>query len=85
MHLTEEKIIGMLKENVCNVQFRKVDGSLRKMRCTLHPDLIPLKVIVEGKKERAKINDVVAVWDLDLNEWRSFKVSSVLQLSKKSN
>ncbi len=62
-----------------NVIFTKVDGTERTMRCTLVPAKLP--VIVEDpekpKKERKQNPDVLPVFDLDKNEWRSFRWSSV--------
>jgi len=72
-----------LKSSICNVQFTKVDGSTRNLRCTLHPDYIP-RGNANDKTESTKrrnpeyISDnVLAVWDLDALHWKSFRVSSV--------
>lgn len=83
INMSEDNIIKMLTESVCTVKFNKIDGSLRKMRCTLHPDLIPLTKIVNETRERKKINDIIAVWDLDNQGWRSFKISTLLSVEKK--
>lgn len=62
------------------VTFTKVDGTDRVMRCTLNPNYLPKVELVEGKKERKKPEDTLAVFDLDKNEWRSFKIRSVKEV-----
>jgi hypothetical protein len=67
-----------LKRGVIEVQFTKVDGTPRTMRCTLMPQLLP-----ENHNEReehefhTKNPDVVAVWDTQKKGWRSFRLDSV--------
>jgi hypothetical protein len=74
-----DEIYEKLKHNVVNVTFTKVDGSTRNMRCTLKDTFLPEQfrgkgtVLTEG-------SNVLRVFDLDLNEWRSFRVDSVTNL-----
>ena len=73
--MLREKMREILQANVCEVQFTKADGSPRTMRCTLMPDsLPPLKT--DGK-QRAENLDIVPVWDVEAEGWRSFRVDSV--------
>lgn len=80
MILTRNEIIEALRAHKCVVKFTKVNGEVREMPCTLREDIVPK---VEHKTERAKRpnDNVVSVWCLDKNEWRSFRVDSVLELS----
>jgi hypothetical protein len=69
----------VLQDGIVNVTFTKVDGSQRDMRCTLNESLIPQTTSTEPKTER-KVNDTVQrVFDLDKNEWRSFRKDSVIE------
>lgn len=53
------------------IVFKKVDGTLRTMKCTLNEALLPKREITESDR---KVNDgVQTVFDLELNQWRSFK------------
>ena len=72
----------LLNEEV-TVEFIKSDGTPRTMRCTLDSTRFdfpstPVKTTVDGRP-RAPRNpsaDAVAsqtVWDLDANQWRSFR------------
>ena len=69
----------LLKENVLTVTFTKKDGSNRVMSCTLRPDkLPPLKEVTEENQAQRKQSDTsIAVYDLEKNDWRSFRVDSV--------
>lgn len=58
------------------VQFTKKDGSQRDMRCTLQEGVV---VPHERTTDRVKVQneDVCAVWDLDKEEWRSFRYDAI--------
>lgn len=73
--LTKESITETLRKGVVDIQFVKKDGSLREMRCTLNDKYLP-EAKGEGKKPENP--DVLAVWDLDNNGWRSFIVKQVV-------
>ena len=79
MILTRNEIIEALQAHKCVVKFTKVNGEVREMPCTLREDIVPK---VEPKTERSKKpnENVVSAWCLDKNEWRSFRVDSVLEL-----
>lgn len=63
----------------CEVTFTKVDGSLRTMPCTLRTDVIPPK-LTESKRSKAYNPEVLSVWCLDRQEWRSFRVDNVISV-----
>jgi hypothetical protein len=72
---------SLLLERVVKVTFTKKDGSERVLTCTLNSALIPQKVteseVVEGKPERAKSTESLAVYDVELDGWRSFRWDSI--------
>ena len=72
---------SLLHERVVKVTFTKKDGTERVLTCTLNSGLIPQKVteseVVEGKPERVKPTDSLAVYDVESNGWRSFRWDSV--------
>jgi hypothetical protein len=59
------------------VEFVKKDGSIRKMNCTTSKEFIPAQPVKESKSNRQVNEDVLAVYDLEINEWRSFRYDSV--------
>ena len=73
-----------LKNGVVTVVFEKKDGTERTMRATLSDMYVP-QVLSEYDGQEAKpakqLNDnVQAVWDIDSEGWRSFRLDSVKQL-----
>lgn len=53
------------------IVFKKVDGTIRTMKCTLNESLLPKREVTETER---KVNDgIQTVFDLELNQWRSFK------------
>ena len=79
-----EWLRSLLTEHVCSVTFNKVNGEVRTMPCTLDSSMIPPAPAVdpEKPKKEKKINtDVISVWCTDQQEWRSFKVMNVTQVS----
>jgi len=69
-------LVEGLKKNVIKVTFTKVNGDERVMRCTLHDSILPEQNI-GGIKKKENL-DVLSVWDLDNNGWRSFRLDSVI-------
>ena len=78
---TPEQIKNRLQDPApAIVTFTKVDGSKRVMRCTTNPNNIPKELQPTGT-ERYLNPDVARVFDLDLNEWRSFRINSVISIT----
>ena len=74
----------LLQNEVITVEFVKSDGTMRTMRCTLDPDrfsapntVINVTTDLYGRpRSSRKQSDEVGVqtvWDLDANQWRSFR------------
>lgn len=64
------------------VIFRKADGTLRTMNCTLKDGSYPAlkqKDLVEQVQPRNP--NVICVYDLDKQAWRSFRVDSIKEVS----
>jgi hypothetical protein len=71
-------IKSLLKKNILSIKFKKQDGTERTMKCTLLEDMLP---VYEKKTERVKKanENVLAVWDLDKEAFRSFKLDSLIE------
>jgi hypothetical protein len=73
----------ILSNTVSTVVFTKVDGTEREMKCTLLPEYLPQKPVVEGQQllteglTRAENPATLAVWDMESSGWRSFRTDSV--------
>ena len=73
------KVIEDLKSGVCVAKFKKADGSERVMRCTLMDHYLPEDYQGRGMLLNEVEVNTVAVWDLDLSSWRSFRVDSLTE------
>jgi len=83
--LSESEVLEMLRESVCEVTFKKVDGELRVMPCTLKSDVLPAKPVLsenEIVKTRTKAPGVISVWSMDRKEWRSFRLANIVSVVK---
>ena len=82
--MSRQQIAGILSMGPATVKFKKVDGSNGVMHCTIAPYLIPEDKKTSGSAEllaEYPINlSVLRVFDLDLNEWRSFRVDNVQEV-----
>jgi hypothetical protein len=83
---TKEELKSILLDHVAMVKFTKTDGTEREMRCTLISHYIPQTVSEETIKKSTKSEnpDVLAVWDVDSDGWRSFKLDSILSVKVES-
>jgi hypothetical protein len=71
----------MLKNNVLQVTFnKKSTGELRTMRCTLNNQYLPeqTQTVIRAKEFNP---EVVSVFDLDKQDWRSFRIDSVVEVA----
>ena len=74
MKYTKNELVHWLHTGESVVTFVKKDGEKRVMRCTLQPSVVP---VVESTATRKTNDDVLAVWDLEKNAWRSFRIDSI--------
>lgn len=72
-----------LKIKVLKVKFIKKDGTERDMVCTLRPDMMPQQIDLEESVQKKSPNpDVLAVYDLEKEGWRSFRYDSIIGFSE---
>lgn len=80
---THDGLVDLLRHNVVTVTFTKVNGDERVMKCTLQANHIPNapsqngELVVEGRSS----SNNIAVWDVDAQGWRSFRIASVKNVS----
>lgn len=72
------KLREHLKTHIVNVSFTKKDGTHRDMVCTLKPDSLPPQVDLEESIGRRSSDEVIAVFDVAKQDWRSFRIDSVI-------
>lgn len=87
---TEEnktKLINELKNSDVEIRFKKVNGDERIMYCTLREAIIPTpkKADPMSQKKVRKISpEVLAVWDINKNSWRSMRWENIIQAEAKN-
>jgi hypothetical protein len=69
-------LLTLLREQEITVKFVKKDGSEREMLCTLNESKIPSEKAPKGV-ERTTNDDVVPVFDIENQGWRSFRWDSI--------
>ena len=86
-------IKSLLQKGPITVTFTKADGTDREMRCTL--DLaripaptpnVPVDGVVKESKQRKKPDEhSLRVFDLEKNEWRSFRFDRLKKVTAELN
>lgn len=82
--MTRDEITAMLRQGRKLVTFSKIDGTIRKMPCTLAESLLPPATkadAVSQRKVREISPEVMVVWCTDRQAWRSFRVDNVLEIT----
>jgi len=92
VNYTRQEILDMIQTapyGSTEVTFKKVDGTERKLICTLDEDIISRLLEKNGiaatrsekATKRAQNADVIPVFDVENVGWRSFRVDSVMAIS----
>ena len=68
-----------LRDEILEVTFTKVNGDKRVMNCTLMEGILPSNT-TENKTDKKVNEDILSVWDVDANGWRSFRMNAVTQV-----
>jgi len=73
-------LVSHLQNGKVEVTFTKVDGTTRIMNCSLNQSFLPVSSISESTKRSTPLN-VIRVFDLDKQAWRSFKIENVISVA----
>jgi hypothetical protein len=79
--MTRDEMLNMLRDGVCEVKFEKKDGTMRDMRCTLNQMFIPEEFTPKSGSGNEN-TDTVRVFEVPVNQWRSFRVDTVQSFAK---
>jgi hypothetical protein len=89
--MTKVELVENLKKGEVVVTFKKKDGSERVMKCTKSFNIIPedkqpkTETNVEAKLDENGnpiISDLITVWDIESNGWRSFDYKSLIKVGE---
>ena len=74
----KSEVLELLHNETVDLEFIKKDGSLRVMTATLRADQLPAQVDLEEAVQKKTPNpEVMAVFDLINQGWRSFRWDSL--------
>lgn len=79
------QLLTQLKNNVVEVTFNKLNGDKRVMTCTLIESYLPPATkndAMSQKKVRELNTEVMSVWDVNANGWRSFRLDRVINIAE---
>ena len=76
----KEWLRKLLHNDIINIIFYKKDGSERKMQCTLLSEEIPTDMAPKGSN-KTQSTETIAVFDVEIQEWRSFRWDSIKQIN----
>lgn len=72
-------ILDALNEGVVHLQFKKVNGDLRNMVGTRCFDRIPEDKHPKTEDKREQNETIVVLFDLEVNDWRSFRIENLVE------
>lgn len=73
-------LIDLLKTQPVTVVFEKSNGEHREMNCTLEESIV-VPYVKKTDKEKKHDPEVLPVWDIDKNAWRSFRYDSIIKIN----
>lgn len=76
MAYTYDEMLDQLTDRICRVVFTKKNGEERDMKCTRNMTIIPENQTPKGV-ETAVNTEVIKVYDVLAEGWRSFRVENV--------
>jgi WYL_2, Sm-like SH3 beta-barrel fold len=74
------ELVQKLENGVITVVFEKVNGEERTMQCTLLNEYLPKNELLSETTPRVQGDNLVSVWDIENNGWRSIRVDSLKQV-----
>lgn len=79
----KDELLKLLREQDITILFTKKDGTERKIICTLASDIIPEEDIPKGTGSKVENEDLISVYDIENQGWRSFYISSIISIEYK--
>ena len=79
--LTLESLREYLREGTVIVTFTKMNGDTRNMKCTTNSEIMPQMESTTRTSKRTVPDDMLVVWDLESQGWRSFHFNQVTMIN----
>ena len=74
---------SILNDGIATITFTKTDGTERVMKCTLDRKMVPEPKVVHESRLRSISPDVLPVYDIEAQGWRSFRWDSITKVDIK--
>jgi hypothetical protein len=89
MEMSKLDLVQQLFENIVTVNFIKVNGEERIMKCTLKEDYLPERLEIESKDliwddKKNMSKESLSVWDVEAEGWRSFRWNNLKEYNIES-
>jgi len=80
---TQDELLELLRSNIVEITFKKLDGNVRVMPCTLIESYLPERktTTVESSSDKAKSNSTIAVWATESKAFRSFRYDRIISVN----
>ena len=78
--MKKQEVKDLLSKGAVTISFQKADGTPRLMHCTLNENMFRYDYKENGGERKSK-DDVLSVWDIDSNGWRSFRWDRVREVN----
>ena len=77
--MTPAELRQLLQQHILEIAFTKINGETRVMLCTLMPNRLPPRLVVESTedKKEEKSPTTLSVFCTDINQWRSFRFENL--------
>jgi hypothetical protein len=79
----KETLLKKLKSEKVTITFIKINNETRNMTCTLMENSLPSVSkddLTSQKKIRQASPEILAVWDLNKNAWRSMRWDKIIEV-----
>lgn len=82
MEIEYNELRNLLRENILKIIFTKIDGSEREIICTLKPEIIE-GTFSPDRQKKPSTNQTrsIAVFDTQIQGWRSMIVENIISYS----
>jgi hypothetical protein len=65
---------------ILRVTFEKADQTIRTINCVRQPPLESQQYVKKTTRTKTPNNEVCSVWDIDIDQWRSFRYDRVFKV-----
>jgi len=81
--IIKEEVESLLNQNKkIMVRFAKRNGEIRDLNCVISPEVVGKQYNYSNNSTQKISDDVKRVWDIDINEWRSFRWSDLIRFNE---